>query len=327
MRGPNGWFQQYKTLGLRLRAAAKSRWKSRRWWRISSVTVRPVLDSNCGRLRVSRSTCSWPQLQHISPARRACVLFLIREFLGEGGVSAPRPFEVAPSSLVVVGTGGRAGKRRSSLTREAQQFRGSKGSFATLLSQGCDKLVCIEALDWQLDESRLASSLLTDRTFVFLGRYGDHCWHAVRVYMRCRLKAPESVCERWGSLMHMLWDSVSGWQPHRIVSRLFMRQSRFLDQPAANKLIVHGIARKLYHCDGMNPYVGARYAREGYSEDEQSDVDDAEIVPISLRENTNSKEWWRQQSCPVGLLPAPLLPLLLLLLLPLLLLLLLFAQI
>ena len=46
------------------------------------------------------------------------------------------------------------------------------------------------------------------------------------------------------------------------------------------------------------------YAREGYSEDEESDVDDAEIVPISLRENTNSKEWWRQQSCPVGLLPA-----------------------
>ena len=104
--------------------------------------------------------------------------------------------------------------------------------------------------------------------------------------------------------MHMLWDSVGGWQPHRIVSRLFMRQSRFLDQPAANKLIVHEIARKLYHCDGMNPYAGARYAREGYSEDEESDVDDAEIVPISLRENTNSKEWWRQQSCPVGLLPS-----------------------
>ena len=33
-------------------------------------------------------------------------------------------------------------------------------------------------------------------------------------------------------------------------------------------------------------------------------MDNVEIVPISLRESTNSKEWWRQQSCPVGLLAA-----------------------
>ena len=122
--------------------------------------------------------------------------------------------------------------------------------------------------------------------------------------MRCRLKAPESVRERWGSLVHMLRDSAGGWQLRRIVSRLFMRQSRFLDQPAVYELLVHEITRKLYHCDGMNAYAGARYAREGYSENEESDVQDAEIVPTSLRENTNSKEWWRRQSCPVGLLPS-----------------------
>jgi hypothetical protein len=232
------------------------------------------------------------------------VLFLIREFLGEAGVSADRPFEAAPSSLVVVGAGGRAGKRRNSQTREAQQFRGSKGSFASLLSQGCGKLVRIVALDWQLDEARLASSLLADKTFVFPDRSGAHCWHAVRAYMRCRLKAPESVCERWGSLMHMLWDSVGGWQPHRIVARLFMRESQFQDQPAANKVIGDEIARKLYHCDVMNPYAGARYAQEEDSEDEESDADDARVVRTSLRENSNSKEWWRQKSCPAELLPS-----------------------
>ena len=34
--GPNGWFQQYKTLNKRLNDAGKSRWKSRGWWRIDT---------------------------------------------------------------------------------------------------------------------------------------------------------------------------------------------------------------------------------------------------------------------------------------------------
>ena len=195
-----------------------------------------------------------------------------------------------------------AGKRRRSQTHEDQQFRGSKGYFATLLQQGRGTLVYVTALDCQLDESRLASSLLKDKRFVLPDEHGAHCWHAVRVYMRSRLKAPESVCERWGSLMHSLWDSVAGWQPHRIVSRLFMRQSRFLDQPAVYELLVHEITRKLYRCDGMNPYCTDRYAWEGYAEYEESDADDAEIVRTSLRENADSTEWWRQQACPVGLL-------------------------
>ena len=135
-RGPNGWFQQYRTLCLRLKAAAqKSKWKSQGWWRISLVTIQPVY--GCGRLVVSlpdtcgHRPCSWlpwwfpfPPARDISQARRACVLFLIREYLGEAGVSAASPFQVAPSSLVVVGAGGWAGKRRSDQMRQAQQFRG-----------------------------------------------------------------------------------------------------------------------------------------------------------------------------------------------------------
>ena len=154
-------------------------------------------------------------------------------------------------------------KRRRSQTHEDQQFRGSKGSFATLLQQGRGTLVYVTALDCQLDESRLASSLLKDKRFVLPDEDGAHCWHAVRVYMRSRMKAPESVCERWGSLLHCLWDSVAGWQPHRVVSRLFVRQSRFLEQPAVYELLVNEIARKLYRSDGMNPYCGDRYARDG----------------------------------------------------------------
>ena len=151
--------------------------------------------------------------------------------------------------------------RRRSQTHEDQQFRGSKGYFATLLHHR-GTFVYVTALDCQLDESRSTSSLLKDKRFVLPDKHGAHCWHAVRVYMRSRLKAPESVCERWGSLMHSLWDSVAGWQPHRMVSRLCIRQSRFLDQPAVYEMLVHEIARKLYHCDGMNPYCTDRYAWE-----------------------------------------------------------------
>ena len=254
---------------------------------------------------VSRSTCSWPQLQLIPAARRACVFFLIREFLGDAGVSEARPFTVPPTSLVVVGAGADIGKKLSSQKRKARQFRGSIGSFASFLSTGCGELVRIVEVEWQVDESRLASSLLADKTFTFPDKSGAHCWHAVRVYMRSRLKAPESVCERWGSLMHMLWDSVGGWQPHRIVSRLFMRESQFLDIPAAHKSVVDEIARKLHYCNDMNPFVGARYAAGSEdSEDEEYDAFDAQLVRCSLRESSKSKEWWRQKSCPVGLLPA-----------------------
>ena len=129
----------------------------------------------------------------------------------------------------------------------------------------------------------MASSLLADKAFVFPDVNGAHCWHAVRVYMRCRLRAPESVVERWGSLMHMLWDSVGGWQPHRIVSLLFMRQSQFLDKPHLKKLIANEIARKFLRSDAMNPYQATRYAWEEESEEEESNAGDVRVVRTSLQ--------------------------------------------
>ena len=157
---------------------------------------------------------------HFTRTSHVCV-FLICEFLCEGGVSAARPYQVLPSSLALVGTSAGAGQRRRSQTQEDQQFRGSKGSFATLLHHR-GTLVYVTALDCQLDQSRLTPSLLKDKWFVLPDKHGAHCWHAARGYMRSRLKAPESVCGRWGALVHSLWGSVAGWQPHRMVSRLFM---------------------------------------------------------------------------------------------------------
>ena len=99
----NGWSAQYKTLCRRLRAAAKLRSKYQGWWRVSRVVVEPVLD--CGPLlKVSKSE-AWPQFQHISQGHRACLLFLIRQFLCDSQKHAARPpFPVELSSLMAVGT-------------------------------------------------------------------------------------------------------------------------------------------------------------------------------------------------------------------------------
>ena len=292
-RGPNGWFQQYKTLTLRLKAEAKSIGRRESWWRIVGVQVEPVVEA------VSRfwlSLARAPQLQHASPAGRACVLFLIRRFMGDAYVSAAVPFETKPSSLVPPGARRASGQRA--------QFRASVGSFASLVVPGGSrKLVFVVALHRKVDEAGLVSSLHSEKSLVFPDSSGAHCWHVVRAYLRDRRKSPESICERWGSLMHMLWDSVGGWQPHRIVARLFMRESRFLDRPASRKSIEAEIASFIYHKKG-SPYVGARFAREDSSEEGESGDDLLLGVRAKLREDVRSREWWRKKSCPAELLPA-----------------------
>ena len=60
--------------------------------------------------------------------------------------------------------------------------------------------------------------------------------------MRKHLKAPESGCERWGSLLHSLWDSVSGWGPDRMVSRLLIREAGFDGVSLEHDDIVHELA-------------------------------------------------------------------------------------
>ena len=203
---------------------------------------------------------------HFTRTSQVCV-FLIGEFLGEGGVSAARPYQVLPSSLALVGTSAWGRKKTDISDARGPAVPRIKGVFCYIAAARPRHIGICHSFG--MDESRLASSLLKDKRFVLPDEDGAHCWHAVRVYMRSRMKAPESVCEHWGSLMHSLWDSVAGWQPHRMVSRLFMRQSPFLDQPAVYELLVNEITRKLYHSDGMNPYFTGRYAWEGYADNEE----------------------------------------------------------
>ena len=49
-------------------------------------------------------------------------------------------------------------------------------------------------------------------------------WHAVRVHHRCRaMAAAESSCERWGSQMHILFQSMRNCSPATMVDRLRLR--------------------------------------------------------------------------------------------------------
>ena len=65
------------------------------------------------------------------------------------------------------------------------------------------------------------------------------------------MRSPEASCERWGSLIHMLWDGISGWQPHRVVSRLLIREAGLY----CDEAVVREIALCLRDRRGMDPYA------------------------------------------------------------------------
>ena len=78
----------------------------------------------------------------------------------------------------------------------------------------------------QFSREALAAALDLDPSFNRPGPALDHCWHIVRVHHRTRqMRGVEACSERWGSLMHMLWDDVAASGPDRIATRLLLRES------------------------------------------------------------------------------------------------------
>ena len=101
-RGPLGMFEQYRTLMQRIRAASKSRWMSRRWWRMNAIIVQPV--HHYPSLRASLGQSHW--LRAIPSHIRCCVLGLIGEIaLGLPSVSTGKPFKTSISTLAALGCG------------------------------------------------------------------------------------------------------------------------------------------------------------------------------------------------------------------------------
>lgn len=118
------------------------------------------------------------------------------------------------------------------------------------------------------------------------------CSHVVHVYMRSRMmRAPESGCERWGSLMQSLWDPVSGWSPHRIESRLLIREAGF-DGSRAREDIAHELVAALDSWMGKAATVGRK--RHGRKARHRAVTAYSFVLRRRLREHPIAREEWQQ---------------------------------
>ena len=99
--------------------------------------------------------------------------------------------------------------------------------------------------------------------------------------------------------MHSLWNGVAGWGPHRVVSRLFLRESG-LQGSGSDEAVVHEISLAMRDRHGMDPYVGGR---DNMIDDASTPLVDL-AVRRGLHEGGISRENLRDQSCPSKLLPA-----------------------
>ena len=319
----NGLMQQYRTLCHRVRNASRLRVRFKSWWKVVEVTVCPVIKGgSCATLR-ALSQQGPPEFHRISLELRSCLFSLIGAYLG-GSPYDSGYFKTKTSTLAAPGCGKTLSKARAN--RGAQQFSRSAGCFASMsVGSFKGKLVLVLAEHRELDEAALVSSLFGETDFALpfaeagaaqihvhpLAVSGDHCWHALRTYMRSRIKAPESVVERWGSLLHMLWDDVCGWQPHRLVTRLFLRASPSIRDDAILDRIVNAIASHLYYVEKLRPFRTPRLEREKkkaeleVSSDSGESSSDGALLRQNLREDGGrSREWWKHHSCPNTLLPA-----------------------
>ena len=96
---------------------------------------------------------------------------------------------------------------------------------------------------------------------------GSHCYHAVRLVHRVRLlRAVESCCERWGPIIHQLWDGNVVWHPSRIAGRLLMREAGLAKSSPTTEAVVSEVARFLAERRGKNPFVQRESTRNESAE-------------------------------------------------------------
>ena len=117
-----------------------------------------------------------------------------------------------------------AGRRRKGgFARErAHRISASPGTYAVAIRPPLKgRLVRIIALDTVVDPSLVAAAIDTDPLLNAPGGAGTiHCHHACDLHHFTRFLHPaESACERWGSLLHQLFDSEQTMPPHRMANR------------------------------------------------------------------------------------------------------------
>ena len=108
----------------------------------------------------------------------------------------------------------------------------------------------------KLDENALEASLAACPSCTTAEARGGHCYHAARLVHRVRLlRAMESCCERWGSIIHQLWDGSVAWHPSRIAARSLMREGGLAENTPTTEAAVEAIASHFADDLQMNPFV------------------------------------------------------------------------
>lgn len=281
LRGKNGAFEQYRALMQRVRKAAPNHvgWRS-----CEILLVEPVWSS--AHLAVSIGV----KFGAAALVHRHCILFTIQCFLtGPPSDIAGRPYEVASADLAAL-TFGRSA-RRARATKRHQEYRGH--SFASHASRHmAGRLVRVVGTRGSPIEERVAASILSETAFAFPDSSGSHCWHVLRVYLRSRMaRAPESGCERWGSFLHSLWDPVAGWEPHRMVSRLLIKEAGLGED------VVHEIA------EALTGWMGKTTRTKGcLASSQQQPTSENLPVRMGLREQGIDRDQWKANAKPSQLL-------------------------
>ena len=117
------------------------------------------------------------------------------------------------------------------------------------------KVVTVVGAKRALDHGALEAALATLPKFTAPGVDGAHCYHAVRLVHRVRLlRAVDSCCERWGSMIHQLWDGNNMWHPMRIAGRLLLRDAGLAEHTPAAEGVVAEVSHFL-STRGMDPFV------------------------------------------------------------------------
>ena len=241
------------------RAAVSERYAH--WWRqlvcvVSPIRIPPVLAASLGCMLRRPGSTQQASLGSTGVSAVDLILSVVALFLFGG------TFRVSPRSLAVRGA---SKKLEGARTRRGEyEFSGRVGGVAAVARGPLrGKHVRLEEREGEVDASALGASLDTVQDFNLPDDRGVHCWHSVRMHHRCRLlRANESPCERWGSLVHMLWDSYAGWQPHRVVARLFIREAGFACRgDELSEGVVREIARSLSD-EGARPFTKQPSTRE-----------------------------------------------------------------
>ena len=303
-RGPNGWFQQFQLFAKRLRQKARS--PGCPWWRVEQWLAQPVmrarLEASVGKLLAVAGAWQQPAARARLPAHRR-VRWSAKRFCWRCGPERfcpPPPFWTRVAGMAGLGHGARLPGARSQ--RSAYMFRGGVGSLASLAAPAKlrGKVVTVVGMKRVLDDVVLEATLATLPEFAAPCEDGAHCYHVVHLIRRVRLlRAVESCCGRWGSIIHLLWDGNSIWHPRRVAGRLLLRDSGLMELSSASEGMVTEITDFLSK-QGMDPFVQNRRLREAVPLDPPL-AGWREACRRALRESSYTRELAAEAARPCSL--------------------------